>query len=337
MTAGVGAMVMACVTLAGCGSASEESGEEVDASAALASAGAVTCALRNRTVLCWGNYDGDYPEPTRIPLEDPRSLGASGLGSDVCAINGDGKVDCWSGAAEAPMRIQAPPAVDISPPCLATTGGEVWCWKYDENGARGAASRLDGLSDVVEVDAGNGGCARHTGGGVTCWGDTHHGAAGNGVFGEPRDVTPPVRVAIDDAVALTRRVQGSCALHADGKVSCWGWGQAGENGDGWFEDRAEPVRVLGLAGISRIGAGMLVNAAIQDGDVALWGVYDPETSEAINIPRFMGVSGAIHMSAGWYHACALTARGEVLCIGDDQFGQMNGGGKHETFAPVAGL
>lgn len=111
-----------------------------------------------------------------------------------------------------------------------------------------AAAPTCGTATVTQVAAGEQfTCALMTGGGVKCWGGNFSNQLGDGHawFGDqpaahqechPIPMAPmffdcslrPVDVVgITDAIAISALGDTTCALHADGHVSCWGaWSQA---------------------------------------------------------------------------------------------------------------
>jgi alpha-tubulin suppressor-like RCC1 family protein len=61
-------------------------------------------------------------------------------------------------------------------------------------------------------------------------------------------------------------------LRSDGTVACWGHNDNGQVGDGTFADRAAPVAVAGLAGMTHVAMGAGHACAVgAGGTVACWG------------------------------------------------------------------
>ncbi len=142
---------------------------------------------------------------------------------------------------------------------------------------------------AVQIDAGDEHtCAVLNNGTVRCFGDSQFHEAGFRQI-DPDDWLSwiPNRIpleieGIDDAVQVTAGVAHSCALHADGGVSCWG-GNIGRQlalGDTGLVS-ATPVRIEGLSGVTFIESGQYHTCAVlPDGDVTCWG-----NGGFLNLPR----------------------------------------------------
>jgi len=64
----------------------------------------------------------------------------------------------------------------------------------------------------------------------------------------------------------------SCAVESEGQVWCWGCGTWGEIGDGGWQNRYAPVRVVGLNHAIAVGTGRGFACALRSaGTVACWG------------------------------------------------------------------
>ena len=245
---------------------------------AVSAGGEFTCALhRDGGVSCWGRnnhgqmVDGtkkDRFSPRRIPgLSDVVTI-ASGMNT-ACAVHRDGDISCWGEPYEisdtGPERFNPPAAfasVSLGPMsasrfCATSVDGDVYCWAPRLNPE--AATRVEGLADVVEVSTGIAStCALHRDGGVSCWGQNQAGEVGDGTTSARRG---PERIAgISDAVAInvsagsyldssSWRVVNphACALRADGSALCWGANEVGQLGDGTNQSRLVPTPVQPIA------------------------------------------------------------------------------------------
>jgi uncharacterized protein (TIGR03437 family) len=127
-------------------------------------------------------------------------------------------------------------------------------------------------------------CAVTSAGAVLCWGSNVSGQLGNGT--NTKSLTPvPVNGLTSGVVAITAGQAFTCALTRAGTVMCWGVNTTGDLGNGTTKDSNIPVEVLNLAGSAPLG-------------------------------------GVVAISAGQYHACAVTSSGAVLCWGDNAEGEL---------------
>lgn len=274
------------------------------------------------------------PTPTWLAAESLVRVSAGGEHS--CALLDDGTVACW---------------------------GEGACGLLGDGTARSHEEpvRVRGLSDAVDVSAGAlHACALLTDGSVECWGVSVRGRLGSPARGT-RCESPqgkvleasfaPVAVAnLPPASVVRAGWHHSCAVVRDGEVYCWGNGGSGQLGDGTTahedcegEDCArEPVQVLGLQGVADVAVGYRHSCALLvDGTVQCWGAgraitspYTPDAAcpsvdpgcSSVPVP-VPGIDGAVSVSAGQFHTCALLEDGAVSCWGDNQYGQL--GDVHE--------
>ena len=97
----------------------------------------------------------------------------------------------------------------------------------------------------------------------------------------------------------------SCALMANGSVTCWG-------GNEYGQATAPP------GAFSQLGTGYVHTCAIRtDGTIACWG-FNNRGQATPPAGAFTQVSG------GGSHSCALAANGDVTCWGDNFTGQVGG-------------
>lgn len=223
------------------------------------------------------------------------------LGSDhACALLSDGSVSCWGQNAQGQLgdpglgtRMQPGTVAGVSGATQVAAGdqhtcalvgspGKVLCWGQNANGQIGSgkvsasepsAVEVTGISDAVEVAAGGEHtCARRAGGTVTCWGYNYFGQLGRDSKQPTRATAPADVVGIGDATQLALGRYHSCALHASGTISCWGYNSKGELGDGTSTDRQKPVDVLTIRDAAALAAGSWHTCAIlRSGPVLCWG------------------------------------------------------------------
>jgi alpha-tubulin suppressor-like RCC1 family protein len=101
-------------------------------------------------------------------------------------------------------------------------------------------------------------------------------------------LSPVALPGVTTAIAVSVGYQHSCALLADTTVKCWGGNDYGQLGNGTFT----PLECCGspLAAVS-----------------------------------VLGITGAIAISAGYQHSCALLADTTVKCWGYNYYGQLGNG------------
>ena len=236
--------------------------------------------------------------------------------------------------------------------CAVTTAGGAKCWGRNTFGQLGDTTTddssvpvdVEGLtSGVAAIAAGWGhSCAITDAGALKCWGKNDYGQLGDGTL---RDHRHPVDVVglSSGVVAVSLGTEHTCALTDDGAVKCWGYNQHGTVGDGTLQFRRVPRDVVGLSsGVASIVAGGNHSCAVTDaGAVKCWG-YNQHgqlgngTRHQSRVPvDVVGLSsGMTAVSAGFAHTCASTFEGEIRCWGQNQYGPLGDGTKHDRRQPV---
>lgn len=307
---------------------------------AIASGGTHTCALATGgRVACWGyNSEGQLgrgtsgPEPASAPRDVrlPPEVTALSLGqSHACALRDQGRVSCWGanyqGQAGQP-----------------NTGTAV----------QGVPRDVSGLTGLRAVSGGGShSCAVTGGGGVKCWGDNNSGQVGRGSTGGQYDVPQDVSGLASGVVAVSAGGYHSCAVTVTNGLKCWGdnsSGQLGRGTSGGADGTPQDVSGLGNVVVA-VSAGQLHTCAVmRDGSVACWGDNgfgqlgrgtvggQSATPQAVT-----GLaSGAIALSAGGLHTCAVLVDGGLACWGSNSTGTLGRGttgGSDGTPQLVVGL
>jgi alpha-tubulin suppressor-like RCC1 family protein len=264
--------------------------------------------------------------------------------------------------------------------CSVLTSGGVDCWGENQLGQLGDGSTVDSAGPIaVEgiggsgtlagvqsvVGSGGGYCALLTSGGVDCWGYDASGQLGDG---QTTQSTTPVAVVGTGGTGTLAGVQqvvddgsGSyCALLTSGGVDCWGFGGAGQLGDGTDAATSTPVAVVGvggsgeLAGVAKVVGGIGAGdycAVLTSGGVDCWGYgYDgelgagtfttngdagsatPVAVEGVGGGSLAGVASVVSGELGY---CALLTSGGVDCWGKGTSGQLGNAADADSAAPVA--
>ena len=249
--------------------------------------------------------------------------------------------------------------------CALLTNQEVRCWGDNEYGAVGDGTDTNDrplprivkgvggtgrLDNIVEISGESDGmCARTAGGQVRCWGEDDYGQLGDGDV-EADSNTPRIVRGVGGTGRLTGVVEieaaydNNCARLANGQARCWGYNDGGELGNGGTAQSGVPTVVSNRAGtgpltgvrdLSHGGYGGC--AALTNGQVRCWGVNDTgqvgdgTTSERLRPVPVRSVSGggvltgAVAVTGGYYHSCALLNTGQVRCWGETDNGELGDG------------
>ena len=324
-----------------------------------------TCALMSAgTVKCWGDHRAgrlgietkvfSSYAPVEVPLPEGRVTSISAGYRHTCAVV-SGSVVCWGGGNEfgelgrsQPDLVAAEPglvedlggiAVSVSAgryfTCAALALGEAKCWGLNAHGQIGGGILVSGRigdgslesgnlvlepTDVVDEDGGvlsnvrmalagdyAHACALTANGTVLCWGSSVWCEVGDGQCGEGRYYTSVAVIptglesgAIGLAVGGTQRQGGhSCAIDSAGDVYCWGRGYEGQLGDG--RDTSDG------------------NCCGSDRPVAVVGLEAPATE----------------IASGGRHNCAILENKDILCWGDNEYGQLGAFDLAESAVPVS--
>jgi len=174
---------------------------------------------------------------------------------------------------------------------------------------------------------------------LKCWGDTDQGSDNPN---EPGD--PDFPVPATGGVQVSAADDHSCAVLASGAVKCWGWGFAGElgNGKGGFGYKSNlPVTVLDIDNATQVSAGGEHSCAVlATGEVECWGSGGGCQMGNGNCDHriytrpvtVFGIGNATQVSAGRSHSCALLTTGKIKCWGHS--GYLGNGSQSVTRVPV---
>ncbi len=296
-----------------------------------------------------GEDDAGMPTPEDAGVVGDPIVEVAAGGFHTCARRSSGRVLCWGlvvGDGTAENRLAPTAVVDLNDAvqiqagrehtCARRRGGSVVCWGRNDYGQIGdgtcstrgtgcpaGANRVRptpvaGLADAVEISAGGAHtCARRGDGHVVCWGSNFHGAIGDGTcsgftllpeFGpQPAcsgtDRWSPTEVTgLTDAVEVAAGDAHTCARRATGEVLCWG--------------RNFP------------------NGRVDGSDGTGGAVGDGTTTNRLVPTPVLGLTGAVQLTGGGTHSCALRAGGDVLCWGGNNSGQLGDGTTTTRLVPT---
>jgi len=173
---------------------------------------------------------------------------------------------------------------------------------------------------------------------VTCWGWNFYGQLGNN---STTSSSIPVSASgitgltpATTAVSVSTGNAHSCALMADGTVTCWGYNGNGELGNNSTTNSSIPVSVSGITGLTPATTAVSVStgnyhscAVMADGTAQCWGyngngqLGDSTTDDSPIPVTVSGITGltpattAVSVSTGGNYSCALMADGTAQCWG----------------------
>jgi hypothetical protein len=245
-------------------------------------------------------------------------------GSNTCAVLADNSVRCWgqnnfgqlgigstdTTAHYTPETVQGIPAsftvstleIGTGHVCASSTAGEAWCWGRFTNGRLGTTASSN--------------------------------------------VTTATRTASLSGVAtqVSAGADHTCVVVGAG-VLCFGRNQSGQSGQPNSTTAFSTPTAVTMSGTaSRVSAGdaftciMLNTGAVQcfgsnaAGQLGRGNAVSLDAAPA----SVQGLSsGAVTVSAGASHACAITPAGEVMCWGLNDFGQLGDNSQDNSNLPVA--
>lgn len=293
-----------------------------------AGSSATCAALAGGGVACWGdNSFGQLGNGNTDTADHPQTvLNLSGVtdvaagGSFACAVSGG-----------------------------AVSGGALSCWGDNSSGQladgslvfRAARTDLTTLSNITQLSAGYAHtCAVKSNGEVVCWGANFTGQLGNGA-----KANTPVPQTVPGISNPSRIAVGgfhTCAI-VGFRVWCWGNNERGQIGDGSFDRmKLSPVG-LQIFDATDIAAGYGHTCMVASRGVKCWGQGEEgQIGNGLNQNQFAPVSvsnlgpgaGALAVSAGAEHTCALLENGRVKCWGKNDKGQLGDGTTTNSNVPV---
>tara|TARA_B110000305_G_scaffold237097_1_gene299704 strand:- start:747 stop:3221 length:2475 start_codon:yes stop_codon:yes gene_type:complete len=274
--------------------------------------------LDNGLISCWGDSFGGNNRPTLTGSlgEGRTAVALSSGGEHTCAILDNGAVSCWGrgdsmqvghlalNRVENPTLVQnlgtGRTAVAISSgfkhTCAILDNGSVSCWGYGVSGSLGnnrtstreppaLTSSLGVGRTAVAISSGfYHTCAILDNGSISCWGRGYYGQLGSGgEWGAEDQLTPFLTSSLGTnrtavTISSSPGSEHTCAILDNGAVSCWGYGDDGQLGNGDYSPRYNPTLTNSLGtGLTAVGLslGSTHTCAILDsGSITCWGTGD---------------------------------------------------------------
>jgi alpha-tubulin suppressor-like RCC1 family protein len=303
--------------------------------------------------------------------------------SHTCGVTADHRAFCWGQndvgqLGDGTTRNDSTPvavagglrflqvSAGVSYSCGVTTDNRAYCWGGNTFGRLGNGTTTSSLRPVA-VSGGYrfrlvSAADLHTCGvalsdRALCWGSNRYGQVGDGsmvtVRKAPVLVAGSLRFRMVSAGGAGDRGH-SCGVTFDERGVCWGYGGAGELGDGTTGQRRLPRLVLGglhfrevIAGIGP-GGGYGSSCGVTTVDRAYcWGANGRgQLGDGTTTTRLtpVAVSGGLRfsrVSTGFEQTCGVTTGNRAYCWGYDYYGQLGdggptGGADHLTPVAVAG-
>ncbi|MBN2803723.1 MAG: hypothetical protein JXR91_11555 [Deltaproteobacteria bacterium] len=210
-----------------------------------------SCAVKkDGTVWCWG-YSYWWPELDKNMLTSPVQIESltnivaiGGRKNSYCVVKENGTILCWGKLIYSDSKSNRRPIKTISSlkniksvalsgdwaACAVNTGGEVWCWGYNNMGRLGDGTtehrktpvRVKNIKDITQVTMGEShSCALTDKGVVWCWGDNRYGQV-TSEKSVREHLVPALHNLPKPAISLTAGESHTCAILSDHTLQCWG-------------------------------------------------------------------------------------------------------------------
>lgn len=114
-------------------------------------------------------------------------------------------------------------------------------WANDED--HSIIGRIDGNNWATVVTGSTHSCSLDDSNNIYCWGNGKLGQLGNGEFSNEYQPKRVEYKLLDNISTISSGGDHNCLID-DGEIYCWGWNGKGQLGDGTYENRNVPVKVL---------------------------------------------------------------------------------------------
>jgi hypothetical protein len=277
----------------------------------ITSAGAASCWGSNASGQLGVNSTAQKLIPTLV--NGGLVFSAMDLGTDhSCGVTTGGAVECWgaNGSGQLglgnntqkliPTQVAASGYTQVTSgvfySCGTRTTGAGNCWGINGFGQLGDSTKATrtlptlvkgGLIFVEVVSSQTHSCGRTSAGTVFCWGFNGQGrlAQDTLTLTNNESLVPKQVLGLSSVAQLVAGQAHTCARTSGNTVYCWGLGDAGQLGNGDFNNR--------------------------------------EAATLVSLPG--GVSGFVSIAAGAAHTCGVTSTGALYCWGDNFNGQLGDG------------
>lgn len=293
-----------------------------------------TCAVTTGgAVKCWGKNDygqlgNNSTVTSRVPVD------VEGLQSGVKKV-----------------------AVGYNFSCALKSSGRVACWGVSARLGLGGNNLLgnklvpveQSSSGVIDIALGLWhGCLLTTSGRPACWGESVYGETAQSVtYGEIIS-SPRTVMGVTNATSIASSFNHTCAVTASGALYCWGknsYGQLGnhtkENETLYTSSKVTPVKLL-TSGVGAVAPGDEHTCALMDtGAVKCWGMgtggqlgYGGNVNKKTPQDVVGLSSGAVGITSGYRHSCAILKSGSLKCWGYNPYGMGVTPVKDYNYTPV---
>jgi alpha-tubulin suppressor-like RCC1 family protein len=252
--------------------------------------------------------------------------------------------------------------------CAILDDGSVACWGYNQDGTLGDGTYSDRYVPVPMLSFGpdvttellSSGyyhtCALLSDQSISCWGSNEYGQIGNGEIDGTTGISTPYSVpefsSGSNASLVRAGGHATCVVTTDGELFCWGYkALKGVTNDNSYISTPTHIPHQGTNVTDVSVGGYHTCSLLENGSVMCWGrndfgqrglgytqsATDPFTERAVI--DFGNNRTALQVSAGTHHSCAILEDWEIVCWGNNTYGQLgNTPSNHEsTPVTVSGL
>jgi len=261
--------------------------------------------------------------------------------------------------ADDTILVPAQIALGVYHTCAVASTGHLFCWGLNSEGQLGTGDNYTLYTPVListgiaQVSLGEGHtCTISVINILMCYGSNGFGQIGDGTY---LDRYTPTQVNLDETgdIYATQIIAGhshNCAVDNLDNLHCWGWNGYGQLGDGTISDKNNPEYILSLQFPTfpmSLGGYHTCTVNTDDNLLLCWGLndhgqlgdgttanklepeiisYGSEDPDNIFIQEIeLGLS---------YTTCAIDNLRNLLCWGNNEFGQVGDGSNTDRYTPT---